>query len=139
MTIYEQQVRVFYSEIWDKQNYDEIPNVLNPEVVFRGSIGQEKKGFDEFRDYVHLIHGALSRYRCLIDELVVEPNKVFAKMTFTGIHTAEFLGYAATNMRVSWSGAALFSFADDKVSNLWVLGDIKGLEQQLENNRILAK
>ena len=138
MTIFEQQVRTFYSEIWDKQNFDEIPNVLNADFVFRGSLGQEKKGFDGFKEYVLSVHAALSHYRCLIDDLVVEPNKVFAKMTFNGIHTAEFLGYAATNMRVTWAGAALFKFTNGKVTSLWVLGDLKTLEQQLEYNRSLA-
>lgn len=31
-------------------------------------------------------------------------------------------------------GCALFRFDDDKVSDLWVLGDLKELEDQLKRN-----
>jgi len=139
MNIYEQQVRKFYFEIWDKKNFDGIPNVLHEGFLFRGSLGQQKRGFEGFKDYVLAVHGALSNYKCIIDDLVVESdklqsNKVFAKMTFTGIHSSEFMGYRATNKQVSWVGAALFIFIEDKVSSLWVLGDLKGLENQLDDN-----
>ena len=56
-------------------------------------------------------------------------------MTFSGIHDAEFLGYEATHVRVSWEGAALFTFIEDKISDLWVLGDTRKLEQQLGGHR----
>ncbi len=55
-------------------------------------------------------------------------------MKFTGIHKGEFMGYTSTGKRVTWSGAALFIFAEGKVTDLWVLGDLKSLENQLESN-----
>lgn len=55
-------------------------------------------------------------------------------MTFTGIHRDDLMGYAPTGKRVSWAGAALFTFEGDKVADAWVLGDLKGLEDQLQHN-----
>ena len=133
MTVFESQVRLFYAEIWDKKNFDEIPRVLHEDVSFRGSLGQVKHGHDGFKDYVNAVHAGLSDYTCTIDDLVVQPGKVFARMTFAGIHSADFMGYPATGKRVSWAGAALFSFSGDKVSDIWVLGDLKSLEAQLVN------
>ena len=133
MTIYEEQVRTFYSEIWNEKNFDQISNVLHDDFSFRGSLGQEKRGNEEFIEYVNYIHSALSNYKCIIEDLVVQSEKVFAKMCFTGKHDSEFLGFEATGNQVSWAGAALFIFSGKKVTNLWVLGDMKSLETQLGN------
>ena len=94
----------------------------------------EKHGHEGFRAYVNHVHSALSNYKCIVEDLVSQPEKVFAKMIFTGIHDSEFMGYPATGKRVSWAGAALFTFSGNKVTKLWVLGDLKNLEQQLSSN-----
>jgi len=118
MNIYEEQVRKFYSEIWDKKNFEEISNVLHTDFSFRGSLGQEKYGHQGFREYVSFVHSGLSNYKCTIEELVIQPEKAFAKMIFTGVHASGFMGYPATNKQVSWAGAALFTFMGQKVSAL---------------------
>ncbi len=129
----ESQVRRFYSEIWGKRNYEEIPKLLLPDFRFRGSLGKEEHGHDGFRDYVEYVHGALSHYECIIEDIVVQSDAVFAKMLFSGIHSGEFMGYTPSHQKLSWAGAALFKFSDNKISSVWVLGDLKGLEQKLEN------
>jgi len=131
MNVYEKKVRYFYSDIWEAKKLENLSSVLHEKFDFRGSLGYEKHTRRGFEDYVRFIHAALSDYRCRIEELVIQSNKVFAKMAFSGIHDAEFLGYEATHERVSWEGAALFTFTEEKISDLWVLGDIKKLEQQL--------
>jgi len=133
MNIYEKQVRKFYSEIWDNKSFEEIPNILHEDFSFRGSLGEEKNGHEGFKEYVNYVHSALSNYKCVIEELVVQPEKAFAKMTFTGIHDSDFMDYPATGRQLSWVGAALFTFSRQKISGLWVLGDLKSLEKQLGN------
>ena len=44
------------------------------------------------------------------------------------------MGYDPSGQRLHWSGCALFTFRGEKVSKLWVLGDLKGLEDQLKHN-----
>lgn len=131
----ERQVRKFYEIIWNQHDKTEVPNVLHKDFTFRGSLGQEKRGHQGFLEYVGMVHKALADYECIIEELVCEPPKVFAKMRFTGIHRDEFMGYAPTQKTVSWAGCALFTFDGDKVSDLWVLGDLKSLEHQLQTHQ----
>ncbi|MDH3670632.1 MAG: ester cyclase [Gammaproteobacteria bacterium] len=135
MGIHKEQVKKFYRVLWDAHDNDQIPSVLHEDFAFRGSLGQEKRGHAGFAEYVDMVHDALGEYRCIIEELVSESNKVFAKMKFTGIHKGEFLGYSPTQQRVSWNSCALFTFRGDKVANLWVLGDLASLQKQLQENR----
>ena len=128
-------VRKFYEVLWDAHDKDAIPSLLHDDFTFRGSLGQEKRGHAGFAEYVDMVHAALGEYKCIIRELVAEGNKVFAKMTFTGIHRREFMGYFPTNDRVSWDGCALFTIERKRIKEVWVLGDLKSLEDQLRSNK----
>ncbi|WP_315983460.1 ester cyclase [Aliamphritea spongicola] len=81
-----------------------------------------------------MVHLALGEYTCIIEELVAEGDKVFAKMSFTGIHRNDFMGYVPTGKRLTWHGCALFTFRGSKIAETWVLGDLKTLENQLAQN-----
>jgi len=129
-----QQVRRFYEVLWDAHDNEAIPTVLHENATFRGSLGQKKRGHDGLAEYVDMVHHALADYRCIIEELVAEGENFFAKMTFGGIHQNEFMGYKPSGKRVSWKGCALFTFDADLISDVWVLGDLKSLESQLNQN-----
>ncbi len=133
--MYKDQVREFYEVIWDNHDKDAISSVLHENFTFRGSLGQEKRGHDGFAEYVDMVHKALGDYNCIIEELVAEANKVFAKMTFTGFNVDEFMVFNPTQKRVSWKGCALFTFEGELIKDIWVLGDLKDLENQLKRNQ----
>ncbi len=128
------QVRRFYHDIWNIPDVSVVPEVLHPELTFRGSLGAVKQGHDEFIEYLASVTAALGEYRCEIDEMVEEGNRVVARMTFAGVHRAPFLGFAPTGKMVSWSGAAFFRFEGELVRDLWVLGDVQSLMQQLRGS-----
>jgi predicted ester cyclase len=128
-------VESFYKYIWNLHDKTKIPILLREDFTFRGSLGQVKTGHDGFGAYVDFVHAALAEYQCDILELVTEPPRAFAKMRFSGIHQGEFFGYPPTGKKVEWAGAALFTFSDGQVSDLWVLGDVHGLLQCLEQNK----
>ena len=94
-------------------------------------MGEEKRGHQGVAEYVDKVHRALGNYQCIIEDLVEEGDKVFARMKFRGIHRGNFFGFEPTGNQVHWHGCALFRFLGDQIIDLWVLGDLKGLEDQL--------
>ena len=132
--MHKEQVRRFYEVLWNAHDKDAMPSVLHENCTFRGSLGQEKRGHSGFAEYVDMVHKALGDFRCVIQELVSEGDKVFAKMTFTGIHQDELMGYSPTGQQVSWNGCALFTFKGERIADVWVLGDLKNLEEQMMAN-----
>ncbi len=129
------QVERFYQEIWDRHDFTHINEILHEDFSFRGSLGPSMHGQIAFRQYVDRVHQSLQDYRCIIEVLVEEGDRVFARMLFRGIHRDSFLGFAPTGKPVSWAGSALFTFDLNRVRDLWVLGDLKALESQLRANR----
>ena len=129
-----ERVEKFYRVLWDAHDKEAIPELLATNFVFRGSLGEEKRGHDGFAEYVDMVHRALDEYRCTINELVIEAPRAFARMTFSGIHRNSFSGFPPTGKRLTWVGCALFTFAGEKISDVWVLGDLHGLERLLKQN-----
>jgi len=129
-----QAVEAFYDRVWNRGDKAAIPELIHADFTFRGSLGLTMTGHAAFSTYVDGVTEALADYRCTILDVVSEGERAFARMRFEGIHRAPFLGFAPTGRRVEWAGAALFTLKSDKIADLWVLGDLQGLREQLQRN-----
>jgi predicted ester cyclase len=128
-------VEAFYERIWNAGDLAAVSELLTEDFSFRGSLGAEFQGREAFKGYVRSVRTALADYRCEILECVKEREQAFAKMRFSGIHVNEFRGYLPTRKSVRWLGAALFRFRGKVITELWVLGDLAGLDMALKNNQ----
>lgn len=132
-------VDAFCSRIWNNGELEATADLLSKEFYFRGSLGLEMRGPDAFRDYVRSVRTALADYRCEILDCVSESSKAFAKMRFSGTHVAPFRSYQPSGKPVHWLGAALFRFDRGVIAELWVLGDLVGLDAILQANAKATK
>ena len=127
-------VRRFYADVWNKHDKSAIPALLQPDVTFRGSLGQRKTGHAGLAEYVDSVHQFLGEYQCDIIDLLAEGSQCFARMRFSGTHRGDLLGFKPTGKKIEWQGAALFTLRNGLIADLWVLGDIHELLQLLERN-----
>lgn len=125
-------VRVFYKEMWDRADTSLVPQIFHPNFTFRGSLGPQLAGYDQFIGYVEYVTGALDRYTSDVLALVEEDNRVFGKLRFHGIQRKELFGIQPSGRHVWWYGTPLFTFDGERVRDLWVLGDIDGLIGRLK-------
>jgi steroid delta-isomerase-like uncharacterized protein len=128
-------VEAFYVRIWNAGDLGAAHELLAKDFSFRGSLGSELAGVEAFLEYVRSVRSALAGYRCEILACVAEENEAFAKMRFSGRHVAPFRGHAPTGKVVEWLGAALFRFERGSITELWVLGDLAGLDAALRANQ----
>jgi predicted ester cyclase len=124
-------VRAFYEEVWNRNDAARARQLLDPAVRFRGSLGPERIGPDGFIAYMSEVHAALADYRCTVEDLVEGDGRAAARVRFEGVHRGELLGFAPTGRRVAWTGAAFFTVIADRLTDVWVLGDLDSLRRQL--------
>jgi steroid delta-isomerase-like uncharacterized protein len=124
-------VEQFYHEVWNRADEAVAREILHPDFRFRASLGPERLGPDGFIEYMRSIHAALADYTCRIDDLVTTGNRAAARMSFSGIHRARFFGVEATGRVITWAGGAFFTTDGERITELWVLGDIDSVKQQL--------
>ena len=84
------------------------------------------------------VHDALGGFTCRIEEMIAVADRAAARMTFHGRHRGTFFGIEPSGQEIHWSGAAFFKTRDGRIIELWVLGDIEGIRQQLEPQRAAA-
>ena len=132
-------VEAFYRRIWNEGDLAAASELLSEDFCFRGSLGSEMRGRAAFREYVRSVRSALKDYHCEILACVTEADQAFAKMLFGGIHVGSFRSYQPTGGPVQWLSAALFRFDGGVIAELWVLGDLAGLDAVLQTNAKLAR
>ena len=126
-----QLVERFYHEVWNHADEAVAREILHSDFRFRASLGPEKVGPEGFIEYMRLIHAALSGYTCAIQEIVEQGERAAVRLRFAGIHRGPFFGVPATGREIAWSGAAFFEAGGDRITTLWVLGDVDAVKQQL--------
>lgn len=124
-------VERFYHEMWNRFATEVIPEIAHPDIRFRGSLGQEKRGYQGLSDYVEFIRTAFPDFHNRIVETITEGNKIFARLVYSGTHRGEVFGIPGTGRRFEYAGAAVFTVREDRIAEVWVLGDIHGLLLQL--------
>lgn len=131
-------VRKFYKDMWDHADVSLIPEIFHPDFTFRGSLGPTLVGHAQFADYVRWVTDCLENYTSDIFVMIEQEEKVAAKLRFHGIHRKPMFGHAPSGRHVWWNGAPIFTFERGLVRDLWVLGDIYGLINRIEDD-ILAQ
>lgn len=121
-----------YKEMWDRADKSLSPPIFHPGFTFRGSLGPVLVGHDPFAGYADFVTGALGDCTSDILELVEQDNRVAGRLRFHDYHRKELFGFAPTGRHVAWAGAPFFTFEGDRVRDLWVLGDVHGLIEQLK-------
>ena len=121
----------FYKQLWDHADTSLIPQLFHPGFTFRGSLGPLLVGHAAFADYVRWVTDCLEDYTSDILALAEDGDLVAAKLRFHGRHRRELVGLPPSGRHVWWHGAPFFRFEGDRVSDLWVLGDLQGLMARL--------
>jgi steroid delta-isomerase-like uncharacterized protein len=125
----------FYDVVWNQADERAAQEILDPNFIFRASLGPELRGPDGFIEYLRAVRAALEGFVCTIEDMIATEHRAAAKMIFRGRHRARFFGVEATGREITWSGAAFFTIKAGRISELWVLGDIDAVRRELAPER----
>lgn len=132
MTEIRRIVERFYLDAWNRWDDTAVPEILAPDFVFRGSLGEQVRGRDGWRGYRDRIRAAVPDFHNDIVDLVVEEEyRAAARLRYTGHHRGELLGVPGTGRRIDYAGAAFFTARNGLLTEAWVLGDLITLRGQI--------
>jgi predicted ester cyclase len=84
--------------------------------------------FDQFEG---MMRSAFAEIRHAIDDIICEEDTVAIRLRFEAVHTGEFMGVPASDVRCSVDGAAFLRIVDGKVTRLWGFLDQMSLMRQI--------
>jgi len=70
-------------------------------------------------------------FRWTISEIVVEGERIAARLTDTGTLAREWLGLSPTGRSVAFTEMVFYTFTDGRMSEIWSLFDQAGMKAQL--------
>lgn len=85
-------------------------------------------------DYVAAMQEALDAvrdYAWRLDDLVVEGDRVAARLTVTGTPVLHWRGLQPTGRGVTFTEYAFYHFRDGRFEHMWYLLDVRAIEKQL--------
>jgi predicted ester cyclase len=124
-------VKLYYDELWNKQNKDYIDILFDDNITFHGSLDITVKGKEEFKKYMDtMLLGIPNLFHSVIT-MVSEGDTIAVKALYNGRHTGKLFDYEPSNNKIVYNGASFFKINDSKIVDIWVLGDLKNLTKQL--------
>ncbi len=124
-------VKSYYENLWNKKDKSYIDKLFHDDILFRGTLDVETHGKKEFEEYFDMILHALPNLYHGVELMIAENNLVSARAIYNGTHLGKLFDIEATNKRIRYNGASFFRIEDDKIKEIWVLGDLNSLYKQL--------
>jgi predicted ester cyclase len=109
---------------------DDIADVVADGFVDHHVPAELPPGIEGVRLWWKLIHEAFD-CRLDIDDTVEGSDRLANRLTFSGVHTGEFQGLAATGKSFAASFISIDRFEDGRLVERWEVGDVLGMFQQL--------
>lgn len=120
-------IRKFYEESLNKRNYALLKEIFSAECVSANG----DKGPEGFEKIIKPLILAFPDIQWKVEDIIQEGDKVAARHSLKGTHTAPFRGVAPTGKAVINTGMIFFAFKDGKVIASWTETDRLGFNQQL--------
>lgn len=116
-----------YIDAINNREFDRMHEFAHDQLTFNGGpITREQ--------YVEAMQGhlaAVDDFVWRLDDLVVEDDRVAARLTDTGVPSAEWLGLTPTVRSVEFTEYAFYRFRDGRFEDMWYLLDAQTIERQL--------
>lgn len=92
---------------------------------------EDVQGIEAELRFIALIRSAFPDLRVEIADLLVDGDRVAARVIHHGTHRGELLDIPPTGRRVTYEGMVIFRMADGRIAERWGTVDLFGILRQL--------
>jgi len=100
-----------FIEAYNKRNLDLFDDLLAPDYFDHTS----KVGVEGLKQLMNMAFKAFPDFHETIEDIIAEGDKVWARITFTGTHTGEFMGIAPTGKKITTEMVDIFRIVNGKL------------------------
>jgi steroid delta-isomerase-like uncharacterized protein len=122
----------WFDEVWNEGKENVIDELMHPQIVGYGLTPDGSPvGVTEFKVFYHNLRSAFPDVHVAVEDAFEEGNKIAMRLTITGTHTGEGLGFPPTNKPISVSGMVMSELQNGQIIRAWNLVDNLSMMQQL--------
>lgn len=121
-------MRLWIEEVWQKANFSVIDEIIAEDFFVNY---RENPNREVYKKKVKSYYVGFPDFKCTIDDMVAEGDKVVIRWTGVGTHKGEFWGVAPTGKKVKMKGASIIRIEEGKMVEEWGYMDVLDVMKQL--------
>jgi steroid delta-isomerase-like uncharacterized protein len=119
-------------EAFNADDVDACVALIAPDLIMNlAGLPDPLRGRETWREGFMLIKRAFPDLHAELDDLVAAGDRVALRLTFTGTHSGEYLGFEPTERRVRYVSHEFYRIADGLIAEEWICSDNATLFRQL--------
>jgi steroid delta-isomerase-like uncharacterized protein len=125
--------RRYFEEGWNRHDFAVFEALFDPQSVHHLQTTAQRgpAGLAGFKERVGALFQAFPDYRCEIEDVIAEGDRVVVRYLARGTHTGTYLGAAPTGKPFVYRGVETHRYANGKIVERWNSHDTLGFYQQL--------
>jgi len=127
-------VRRWFEEVWNKGRAEAIEEMFDANGIAHGlsdDAANPIKGPRDFKPFHTAFREAFPNMMIVIEDMVAEGDRVAARCSVRAKHEGEFLGRAATESPVDFTGITIVRIDKGKIVEAWNNFDFMTLHRQV--------
>jgi len=127
-------IRRWFEEVWNQGRADAIDEMFDENGVAHGLSDDPAnpiKGPTGFRPFHNVFREAFPNMMIVVEDVIAEDDKVAARCSIRAQHEGDFLGKAATQSPVDFTGIAIVRIYNGKIVEAWNNFDFMTLHKQV--------
>ena len=129
-----QLLRRWFEEVWNNGRADAIEEMFDENGIAHGLSDDPSKpirGPKDYRPFYDVFRQAFPNLRIVIEDMVAEGDKVAARCSVRGKHEGDFMGRAATQSPVEFTGITIVRIDNGKIVEAWNNFDFMTMYKQV--------
>lgn len=129
-----QLLRRWFDEVWNDGRADGIEEMFDENGIAHGLSDDPSKpirGPKDYRPFYDVFRQAFPNLRIVVEDMIAEGDKVAARCSVRGKHEGDFMGTAATQSPVEFTGITIVRISNGKIVEAWNNFDFMSLHKQV--------
>jgi steroid delta-isomerase-like uncharacterized protein len=124
----------YYHTGWNKGNESVIKECVAENVKLQLAFDKRRKrGHEGLLEYMRSVRNSIDKHCVEIEDIVVnaEGTRASVLLKNRGLHKNSFFGVEGSGIEIVWAATAFISFADERITEIWVLADLDSVKRQI--------
>ena len=110
---------------------DALDLLIGDDIIDHDAVPGQAAGRAGIKYWVTMMHNAFADLTGVVEDTVVEGDKIAARVTWHGIHRGDFVGIPGTGVRVNMQSVQILRFTDGFATEWWGTADVFGVLRQV--------
>ena len=114
-------------EALNKQNLSLLDNLVAPNYFDH----TDQQGLEQHKQSLAMFFKGFPDSHWTIEDIIAKEDKVWARVTYVGTHTGEYLGFAPAGKKISYKSVTIKRVVDGKMVEGWTVNDMLDFLKQI--------